>query len=119
MAVRRQLSVMACIFVVGHIAFYAASYVPTIAATPTVNLALSLALATALVALMEMCIRDSPASVGVRHPGRLDAPGVQACQPTLHIRVIHAVRRSLEPVSYTHLLMMSLMNTGRPPTTTT
>lgn len=66
MAVRRQLSVMACIFAVGHIAFYAASYVPTIAATPTVNLALSLALATALVALMAILLATSLLAVKQR-----------------------------------------------------
>lgn len=66
MAVRRQLSIMACIFAVGHIAFYAASYVPTLAATPTANLALSLALATVLAALMVVLLATSLLAVKQR-----------------------------------------------------
>ncbi len=59
MAVRRQLSIMACIFAVGHIVYYASSYLPRIASTPTVNLAFSLALALVLVVLMTVLLATS------------------------------------------------------------
>ena len=47
MPIRRQLSILACIFAVGHIAFYAASYVPRLTSAFTGNLAFSLGLAEA------------------------------------------------------------------------
>ena len=50
--IRRQLSILACIFAVGHIAFYAASYVPRLTSAFTGNLAFSLGLAALITALM-------------------------------------------------------------------
>lgn len=52
MPIRRQLSILACIFAVGHIAFYAASYVPRLTSAFTGNLAFSLGLAALITALM-------------------------------------------------------------------
>lgn len=59
MPVRRQLSIMACIFAAGHIVYYASSYLPRIASTPSVNLVASLALALALVVLMVVLLVTS------------------------------------------------------------
>ena len=64
--VRRQLSIMACIFSAGHIAYYAASYLPRIASTPSVALAFSLALAFVLVALMAVLLATSLLAVKQR-----------------------------------------------------
>lgn len=52
MPIRRQLSILACIFACGHIAFYAASYVPRLTSALTGNLAFSLGLAALITALM-------------------------------------------------------------------
>lgn len=52
MPIRRQLSILACIFACGHIAFYASSYVPRLASAFTGNLAFSLGLAALITALM-------------------------------------------------------------------
>lgn len=52
MPIRRQLSILACIFAVGHIVFYASSYIPRIASAFTGNLAFSLGLAALITALM-------------------------------------------------------------------
>ena len=52
MPIRRQLSILACIFACGHIAFYAASYVPRLTSAFTGNLAFSLGLAALITALM-------------------------------------------------------------------
>ncbi|WP_302964275.1 ferric reductase-like transmembrane domain-containing protein [uncultured Adlercreutzia sp.] len=52
MPIRRQLSILACIFACGHIAFYAASYVPRLTGAFTGNLAFSLGLAALITALM-------------------------------------------------------------------
>lgn len=66
MPVRRQLSIMACIFAVGHIAYYTASYLPTLASTPTVSLACALALALVLVVLMAILLVTSLLAVKQR-----------------------------------------------------
>lgn len=50
MPIRRQLSILACIFAVGHIAFYAASYVPRLTSAFSDNLAFSLGLAALITA---------------------------------------------------------------------
>ena len=52
MPIRRQLSILACIFAVGHIVFYAASYVPRLTSAFSGNLAFSLGLAALITALM-------------------------------------------------------------------
>ena len=52
MPVRRQLSLLGCIFAAGHIVFYSASYAPRVLSGFAGNLAASLALAAALVVLM-------------------------------------------------------------------
>ncbi|WP_302384665.1 ferric reductase-like transmembrane domain-containing protein [uncultured Adlercreutzia sp.] len=52
MPIRRQLSILACIFACGHIAFYAASYVPRLTSAFSGNLAFSLGLAALITALM-------------------------------------------------------------------
>lgn len=52
MPIRRQLSILACIFAVGHIVFYASSYVPRLSNAFSDNLAFSLGLATLITALM-------------------------------------------------------------------
>lgn len=52
MPVRRQLSILGCIFAVGHVVFYAMSYLPRLATALTGNLGFSLALAALLVVLM-------------------------------------------------------------------
>lgn len=59
MPVRRQLSILACIFAVGHIAFYATSYVPRIPSVFTGNLAFSLSLAALIVVLMAVLLVTS------------------------------------------------------------
>ncbi|BAK45420.1 ferric reductase-like transmembrane domain-containing protein [Eggerthella sp. YY7918] len=59
MPIRRQLSIMACIFAAGHIVYYAASYLPRLAATPTINVTFSLALALVLVVLMVVLLITS------------------------------------------------------------
>lgn len=57
MPIRRQLSILACIFAVGHIVFYGASYIPRISSAFTGNLAFSLGLAALITALMTvLCI---------------------------------------------------------------
>ena len=50
--IRRQLSILACIFAVGHIVFYSASYIPRITSAFSGNLAFSLGLAALITALM-------------------------------------------------------------------
>ena len=52
MPIRRQLSILACIFAVGHIVFYGASYIPRLTTAFTGNLAFSLSLAALITALM-------------------------------------------------------------------
>lgn len=52
MPIRRQLSILACIFACGHIAFYGASYLPRLASAFSGNLAFSLGLAALITALM-------------------------------------------------------------------
>lgn len=52
MHIRRQLSILACIFACGHIAFYGASYLPRLASAFSGNLAFSLGLAALITALM-------------------------------------------------------------------
>lgn len=52
MPIRRQLSILACIFAMGHIVFYGASYVPRLSSAFTGNLAFSLALAALITSLM-------------------------------------------------------------------
>ena len=52
MPIRRQLSILACIFAVGHITFYGASYIPRLASAFTGNLAFSLGLAALITTLM-------------------------------------------------------------------
>lgn len=52
MPIRRQLSILACIFACGHIAFYASSYVPRLTSAFTGNLAFALGLAALITALM-------------------------------------------------------------------
>ena len=57
MPIRRQLSILACIFAVGHIVFYGASYIPRISSAFTGNLAFSLGLAALITALMTvLCV---------------------------------------------------------------
>lgn len=52
MPIRRQLSILGCIFALGHIDLYASSYLPRTSSAFSGNLAFSLALAALLVALM-------------------------------------------------------------------
>lgn len=52
MPIRRQLSILACIFAVGHIVFYASAYLPRLASAYSGNLAFSLTLAALITALM-------------------------------------------------------------------
>lgn len=52
MPIRRQMSILACIFACGHIAFYGASYLPRLASAFSGNLAFSLGLAALITALM-------------------------------------------------------------------
>jgi len=52
MPIRRQLSILACIFACGHIVFYAASYIPRLTSAFSGNLAFSLGLAALITALM-------------------------------------------------------------------
>lgn len=52
MPIRRQLSILGCIFALGHLAFYGVSYVPRLGSAFAGNLGFSLALAAVLVALM-------------------------------------------------------------------
>lgn len=52
MPVRRQLSILGCIFAVGHVVFYALSYLPRLATALSGNLGFSLVLAALLVVLM-------------------------------------------------------------------
>lgn len=52
MPIRRQLSILACIFACGHIVFYAASYIPRLTSAFSGNLAFSLGLAALVTALM-------------------------------------------------------------------
>ena len=52
MPIRRQLSILACIFACGHIAFYGASYLPRLASAFSGNLAFSLGLAALITTLM-------------------------------------------------------------------
>lgn len=52
MPIRRQLSILACIFAVGHIVFYGASYVSRLTSAFTGNLAFSLGLAAFITTLM-------------------------------------------------------------------
>lgn len=66
MPIRRQLSIMACIFAVGHIVHYAASYLPSLASTPTISLACALALALVIVVLMTVLLVTSFVAVKQR-----------------------------------------------------
>lgn len=66
MAVRRQLSIMACILAVGHIAYYAASYLPRLASLPSFSLVCAFAIALALVVLMAVLFATSLLAVKQR-----------------------------------------------------
>ncbi|RNL48913.1 ferric reductase-like transmembrane domain-containing protein [Paraeggerthella hongkongensis] len=59
MPVRRQLSILGCIFAAGHIAFYTASYLPRITAGFTGNLTIALLLAALLVIMMAILMVTS------------------------------------------------------------
>lgn len=59
MPVRRQLSILGCIFAAGHIAFYAASYLPRVAAGFASNLAIALLLAALLIVMMAILMVTS------------------------------------------------------------
>lgn len=50
--IRRQLSILGCIFAAGHIVFYGSSYVPRLSSAFSGNLAFSLGLAALITALM-------------------------------------------------------------------
>lgn len=57
--IRRQISILGCIFALGHIVFYASSYLPRLASAFSGNLAFSLSLALLLVALMTVLLVTS------------------------------------------------------------
>lgn len=59
MPIRRQLSILGCIFALGHLAFYGVSYVPRLGSAFAGNLGFSLALAAVLVALMAVLLVTS------------------------------------------------------------
>lgn len=59
MPIRRQLSILACIFALGHLGFYGASYAPRIGTAFAGNLGFSLALAAILTALMAILLVTS------------------------------------------------------------
>lgn len=59
MPIRRQLSILGCIFALGHLAFYGVSYVPRLGSAFAGNLGFSLALAAVLVALMTVLLVTS------------------------------------------------------------
>lgn len=59
MPIRRQLSILACIFALGHLGFYGVSYVPRIGTAFAGNLGFSLALAAMLTALMAILLVTS------------------------------------------------------------
>ena len=52
MPIRRQLSILACIFAVGHVVFYGSSYIARLSTAFTANLAFSLTLAVVITVLM-------------------------------------------------------------------
>ena len=52
MPIRRQLSILACIFAVGHVVFYGSSYIARLSTAFTTNLAFSLTLAVVITILM-------------------------------------------------------------------
>ena len=59
MPIRRQLSILGCIFALGHLAFYGVSYVPRLGSAFSGNLGFSLALAALLVLLMAILLVTS------------------------------------------------------------
>lgn len=59
MPIRRQLSILGCIFALGHLAFYGVSYVPRLGSAFAGNLGFSLELAAVLVALMAVLLVTS------------------------------------------------------------
>lgn len=59
MPIRRQLSILGCIFALGHLAFYGVSYVPRLGSAFAGNLGFSLALAGLLTALMAILLTTS------------------------------------------------------------
>lgn len=59
MPIRRQLSILGCIFALGHLAFYGVSYVPRLDSAFAGNLGFSLALAAVLVVLMTVLLVTS------------------------------------------------------------
>lgn len=59
MPIRRQLSIIACILTLGHIAFYGVSYAPRLGSAFANNLGFSLALAALLVTLMTVLLVTS------------------------------------------------------------
>ena len=59
MPIRRQLSILGCIFALGHLAFYGVSYVPRLGSALNGNLGFSLALAALLVLLMAILLVTS------------------------------------------------------------
>ena len=59
MHIRRQLSILGCIFALGHLAFYGVSYVPRLGSALNGNLGFSLALAALLVLLMAILLVTS------------------------------------------------------------
>ena len=59
MPIRRQLSILGCIFALGHVAFYGVSYVPRLGSAFASNLGFSLALATLITALMTILLVTS------------------------------------------------------------
>ena len=59
MPIRRQLSILGCIFALGHLAFYGVSYAPRLGSAFSGNLGFSLALAALLVLLMAILLVTS------------------------------------------------------------
>ena len=59
MPIRRQLSILGCVFALGHLAFYGVSYVPRLGSAFAGNLGFSLALAGLLTALMAVLLVTS------------------------------------------------------------
>lgn len=93
MPIRRQLSILACIFAVGHITFYASSYVPRLSNAFSGNLAFSLGLAALITALMAV----------------LWVTSAQAVKHSLKAATWKAIQRLAYPfylLTYVHLALL-------------
>lgn len=93
MPIRRQLSILGCIFALGHLAFYGVSYVPRVGLAFAGNLGFSLTLAAALTVLMTILLITSFQAVKRR-------------MSAAHWKSIQRLAYPFYLLTYVHLLLL-------------